>query len=148
MEVYRITHINWAGKLKASGRAARWNSDGKFVIYTASSRALACLENVVHRSGEGLNSLFKIVTIDIPEDVSVEKVSLEDLSQNWFEFNNYPECQKVGNLWLGKAFSCVLEVPSAVIPDEKNYILNTNHQEFEKVSIKNVDDFKFDPRLT
>jgi len=148
MHVYRITHINWAGKLKASGRVARWNSEGKFVIYTASSRALACLENVVHRSGEGLNNLFKIITIYIPDKITIEKIEPVELTTNWFEFESYSQCQKIGNLWFNNAVSCILEVPSAIIPDEKNYIINTNHPEFEKISIKSVDDFKFDPRLT
>jgi RES domain-containing protein len=54
MEVYRISLARWTTALTASGNAARWNSKGKFVIYTASSAALACLENVVYRSGEGM----------------------------------------------------------------------------------------------
>lgn len=148
MEIYRITHINWAGKLKASGRAARWNSEGKFVIYTASSRALACLENIVHRSGEGDNDLFKTVTIEIPDNIAIERITKNELSVNWYEFRNYPECQSKGNLWLRNGLSCVLEVPSAIIPDENNYLLNTNHIDFPKISVRSVEDFKFDPRLT
>ena len=58
MLVYRITKTMYADRLVASGGAARWNSRGQFVIYTAATRALACLENVVHRSGEGLTAIF------------------------------------------------------------------------------------------
>lgn len=59
MLVYRIALVKFSDSLKASGRAARWNSNDIDVIYTASSRALACLENVVHRNQLGLSSNFK-----------------------------------------------------------------------------------------
>ena len=68
MEVYRICLAEYAKGLFASGARGRWNVKGSFVIYTAGSRALACLENVVHRSGEGLQSIFKVLVIHVPDD--------------------------------------------------------------------------------
>ena len=62
MLVYRIVLEKYAS-LYASGVEGRWNSSGAKVLYTASSRALACLENVVHRSGEGLNDLFRTLVM-------------------------------------------------------------------------------------
>ena len=55
MEVFRITSTKWSTKLQASRYPAQWNSKGKFIIYASSSRALVSLENIVHRSSEGLN---------------------------------------------------------------------------------------------
>ena len=51
MEIYRICLAKYASELVASGNPGRWNLRGQLVIYAAGSRALACLENVVHRSG-------------------------------------------------------------------------------------------------
>ena len=81
MNVYRITQIQFSNSLTASGLAARWNYGGSFVIYTAESRSLACLENLVHRSGEGRNDLFKIMVIEIPDKLSVEKIELASLKK-------------------------------------------------------------------
>ena len=83
MKVYRIVHKKWASALKPSGVPARWNSKGTNVIYVSSSQALACLENVVHRSGEGLNKLFKILTIEIPEKLKYKIVFPSKLKSNW-----------------------------------------------------------------
>ena len=76
MLVYRITTKELSTFLAASGNSARWNTKGNNVIYTSSSRALACLENIVHRSGEGLNKIFKVVIIEIPAFVQIKKIQI------------------------------------------------------------------------
>ncbi|MBU1101975.1 MAG: RES family NAD+ phosphorylase [Bacteroidetes bacterium] len=148
MEVYRITHIKWSSNLIASGKGGRWNSEGKNIIYTASSRALACLENVVHRSGEGLNSLFKVIVIHIPDELKKGIVDLQSLSEEWYKFERYSECRLIGNEWYRKSECAILEVPSAIIPNEKNYLINTDHSDFCKIHIISREDFRFDPRIT
>ncbi|WP_231635068.1 RES family NAD+ phosphorylase [Pedobacter sp. PACM 27299] len=75
---------NYAGSLVASGRAARWNPNDVSMIYTAESRSLACLENVVHRSQFGLNSAFQVMTIEIPDDLPIASIPLKSLPENWF----------------------------------------------------------------
>lgn len=72
----------------ASGIPARWNSKDVRLIYTASTRALACLENVVHRSALGLQTRFRTMVIEIPEDVFIKVISTEELPPNWFLFEN------------------------------------------------------------
>lgn len=61
------------GTACSSGRAGRWNSNGHFMLYTASTRALACLENIVHRRSIGRDELFKITLIEIPDDLKIKK---------------------------------------------------------------------------
>ena len=73
MHVFRISTFS---KLIASGNPARWNSKGNYVIYTSTNRALACLENIVHRSGEGLENKFKILTIEIPDIIKKIKIKI------------------------------------------------------------------------
>jgi RES domain-containing protein len=147
MLVYRITTKELSASLNASGNPARWNSKDNYVIYTSSSRALACLENIVHRSGEGLNKIFKVVIIEIPGAVKIKKLQINKLKPLWFEFKNYRISQAIGDLWLTKLQSCVLQVPSAIIREESNYLINPAHPEFSSIKILKVEDFEIDVRL-
>ncbi|GAA4456918.1 RES family NAD+ phosphorylase [Nibrella saemangeumensis] len=147
MLVYRITRAMYAGSLVASGGAARWNSRGKFVIYTAATRALACLENVVHRSGEGLQDLFRVMVIEVPEQLHQEEISLDILPATWAEFQNYYQCQQIGDAWLQRMQTAVLRVPSAIVPNEYNYLLNPTHPDFARVRLIQTEPFLFDPRI-
>jgi RES domain-containing protein len=147
MLVYRITLKKYSKKLVASGNAARWNSKRNYVIYTAASSALACLENVVHRGGEGLNNLFKVLIVEIPDDLKIEKVMLSKQQKDWMNFTNYPYSQSIGDAWIAKQISPVLQVPSAIIANESNFLINQNHNDFKKVRVQKVEDFIFDPRL-
>ncbi|TAG17764.1 MAG: RES domain-containing protein [Cytophagales bacterium] len=147
MEVYRISLAKWTGQLVASGGAARWNSKGKFVIYTAATRALACLENVVHRSGEGLNASFKTMIIDIPDTLAIAQIAPRDLPKNWSLYENYHLCQKIGDNWLDALQAPVLQVPSAIIGHEFNFLLNPQHPDFKQIVLKRVEDFAFDVRI-
>jgi len=147
MIVYRITTEKWANQLHASGYAARWNSKGNFVIYTASTRALACLENLVHRSGEGLNRIFKTVEIDIPGSLTIQNVLRTQLKDDWTKRENYFQTRTIGDEWLKEKKSPILRVPSAIIPEEHNYLINPEHPGFQKISIKRISDFLFDNRL-
>lgn len=147
MNAFRITHTKWAGKLSGSGYAGRWNSKGKFVVYTTRNRALACLENLVHRSGEGLDANFSITEINIPDRMSSEHLDPESLPEGWYETKNIPYCQSLGDRWLDEKRSLLLEVPSSIIPDETNILINPGHGEFPKISVRQITPFRFDRRL-
>lgn len=149
MDVYRITLAKWADKLAASGMAARWNSEGNEVIYTDSSRALACLENLVHRKNLGSNDVFRTMIIHIPKSVKPKIIQLTDLNDGWNEANEegYKICQNIGDAWLSENSSVLLSVPSAIIKDERNFLINTYHPDFSTIKIKGIEPFFFDPRL-
>jgi len=147
MNVYRITTAKWADTLSGSGYPARWNSKGVYVIYTASSRALACLENLVHRSGEGLHNRFKIVEITISTDASKQNIDLDELPAEWHKTEHYPVCRRIGDRWIEEGTSLLLEVPSSIIREETNVLINPHHPEFSDVKIAGIRDFRFDERL-
>lgn len=149
MEVYRIVHTKWSDKLVASGYAARWNSNGLFVIYAAENISLACLENLVHRNGFGLDSDFSLMTITIPDDIAIVELKSTILPDIWNENNENAHliCRKYGDAWTRSQKSAVLIVPSAIIENEKNIIINTNHFDFTKIKIINIQPFSFDKRL-
>lgn len=147
MLVFRICLEKWSHELRASGRAARWNSEGVYLIYTAGSRALACLENLVHRSGEGNHGLFRTLEISVPASVSCYELPEKSLSASWQNAANYPLCRALGDDWIRSGRSCIMKVPSALIPEEFNYLINPHHKDFKRIKIKNTHSFFFDGRF-
>ena len=135
MEAYRICLVKYAGELAASGNPGRWNLRGQLVIYAAGSRALTCLENVVHRSGEGLNSYFQVVRIDVPDALPIEGLTLAQMPADWQLARHYARCQPLGAAWYQRQAAAILWVPSFVIAHEHNYVLNTRHLDFARVRI-------------
>ena len=146
MIVYRITNPRFT-RLTASGRVARWNEKGQFVIYAASSIALACLENIVHRNSEGLMGDFRILYIDIPKRVFIKRVELNDLPKEWSDEINFKICQEITTQWLENSESCVMSVPSVIIPLENNYLINPQHPDFKFIKLISVEEFTFDNRI-
>jgi RES domain-containing protein len=147
MIVYRITLAKYAGTLFASGNPARWNSKDVKVIYTAGSRSLACLENVVHRSALGLRESFRTISIEIPDNVEIEEIKVSDLHRNWREYSQYPYTQKIGDEWSKGALTAVLKVPSAIIPEEHNYLINPLHKDYNRIKYLGNEPFDFDERI-
>ncbi len=121
----------------------RWNSQGTRLIYTSATLSLAALENLVH-----LNPplQLKYVAFSIHFDGSlVEKFT--SLPEEWQEEPPPASTQLIGDLWVKQARSAVLELPSAIIPDEANYLLNPAHSDFRKIAIGPPRPFSFDRRL-
>ncbi|KFC20684.1 RES family NAD+ phosphorylase [Chryseobacterium sp. FH1] len=147
MLVYRIVHKRYADSLFASGLEGRWNSEGKKVLYTAESISLAYLETLAHRKGLGFNKDFKIMVIKIPSNAEIQTVESSELSKSWRDFRNYFDCQKIGNAWFDADEKLCLKVPSAVVPENWNVVINTFHKDFKKVKLIDVLDFEPDDRL-
>ncbi|WEK21272.1 MAG: RES family NAD+ phosphorylase [Candidatus Pedobacter colombiensis] len=147
MQVFRIALAKYATALNASGRAARWNPNDIEMIYTAGSRSLACLENVVHRNQVGLNHLFKVMTIVIPDDLCMQTIEQKKLPTNWTEFNQIPITQKLGEDWIKERKSAILKVPSSIIQAEYNYVINPLHPDFKSIKLLKFEDFIFDKRI-
>jgi RES domain-containing protein len=147
MNIYRITLAAYATALVAPGSQGRWNSYGNKVIYAAATRSLACLENLVHRNGEGLKELFKVMVIAVPDTVSIGDLLINDLPADWTLYKRQPHTRRIGDSWLQSFESCILRVPSAIIQYEHNYLINPAHPDFKQISIAATEDFMFDGRL-
>jgi RES domain-containing protein len=147
MIVYRISALKYANSIQASGIEARWNRKGQKVIYTSESRSLACLENVVHRSQRGLGGLFKILVIEVPDDLKTEITEKKLLPEGWNRFDKYRVCQEIGSAWFISGKTAILKVPSVLVPQEYNYILNTLHPEFKSIRLVDAEEFNFDSRF-
>ena len=149
MEIFRITLKEFSDKLYAPGFRGRWNQDGQYVIYAASSRSLACLENLVHRNQIPAEMVFSTMIIEVPEDIVPESISLKNLPANWLSHPGdvCPACLKLGSRWYNEKKSVILKVPSAVVPHEWNYVINTKHKDFERLKLKRTEAFAFDERF-
>jgi len=147
MLVFRIVKEQYAYNLQtASGLRNRWNADGQFVIYTTSSRALACLENLVHRSRSGADRIFKTMVIDIQDKLPQKEIKLKNLPENW-RHSFCQQCLQIGMQWYISNETPVLKVPSSIIPEEWNYILNVRHPQFNRIRLINTEAFLFDQRI-
>lgn len=149
MLVYNIRKEKFANALKASGYANRWNKSEEFIIYTGSSRALSTLELVVHRAGIPTDNSYKVMVIRLDiEESDILEVKQEQLPSNWQSIEAYPQLQKLGSHWYHSKEFLILKVPSAIIPKEFNFLINTKHPTFEtKVKIEIIEDYSFDKRL-
>jgi RES domain-containing protein len=149
MEVYRITRENHSKSLTASGRANRWNADDQFVIYTGGSRSLSTLELIVHKNAIEPSFRYKVMIISIADEENLFTNLLQtDLPKHWRNMAAYSELQKMGSNWYRSNQSLVLKVPSAVMPKEYNYLINTKHSDFEsKVALVRTEDYFWDSRL-
>ena len=145
--VYKICQEKYSKELSASGVANRWNKRWEFVIYTGQSIALSTLELVAHRSGIMISKPYKILEIEIHEEDIVE-INLKKLSKNWQSISCYNILQEIGSEWYRSRKNLILKVPSAIVPQEFNYIINVNHPDFKKkVKLKKVTDFVWDKRI-
>lgn len=148
MLLYRIAKCMYADDLSGTGArlyGGRWNNIGKPVVYLASSRALAVLEVLVHLPPTLIPSNYCIVTLDVPDDI--QAIDLQTLPPNW---QDYPEpgiLKSIGDRFLFDNRHLLCKVPSAVVQEEYNYLLNPAHSRFLKVKIKKKESFTFDKRL-
>jgi RES domain-containing protein len=146
MVVFRITHYLFANTLFASGISGRWNGEGKKVIYTSESVAVALLENMARRRGLGFGSSFRIMLIEIPDTIERTEIKAGSLYPNWRSPHDYSFCQPSGNAWYDSGKTAVLKVPSSII-DGNNYVINTLHPDFSRIRIIGTVAFEPDERI-
>lgn len=124
----------------------RWNSPGVPVIYVSSTRALAVLEMAVHLDRATLLSSFVLVPCEFAARLATH-VAGAQLPPQWRRNPPLPDLARIGDGWVRSASSAVLAVPSAIIPEELNFLLNPAHPDFAEISIGQPHDFEFDRRL-
>ncbi len=125
----------------------RWNSVGTRMVYLAGSRALAALETLVHlTTPETRSKSFSLLEIEFSAD-SFNVLQVSDLPQNWRSSPPTQSTRNMGNEWLAAQRSLALRVPSTVVDDEANWLVNPLHLRADAVKILSVEPFSFDSRL-
>lgn len=147
MLVFRILHKKYGEPLFTPGLEGRWNSDGKKVLYCSESIPLAFMESMIRRQGVGFNSDFQIAHINIPDTLSIKVIAVNDLPDGWDNSHDYSKCQPLADAWYNLRKDPVLKVPSATLSVCYNYVLNSQHPDFEKVKLVNLTPLIPDPRI-
>ena len=144
--VYRVCRARYArldgeGARRAGGR---WNSPGHAVVYMAESVALAVLEHLVHMSRQDFPTGYVCVAAVLPDGIAVATEQDIRLRAN---INQRLSSQTLGDWWIDSRETAVLEVASATVPNEHNYLLNPSHPDFARITTDPPALFHFDSRL-
>jgi RES domain-containing protein len=125
----------------------RWNSEGKAAVYASLSRALAALEYLVGVDAEDVPDDLVLMTLDVPDDLEAEAVAPHRLASDWNHVPAHPGCVRAGDDWLRRAATALLRVPSSIVPEEANLVINPRHTAAARVRVTSVRFFAYDPRL-
>ena len=147
MRLWRISNhpsLSGEGGLYASGR---WHARGRRVVYLADHPASALLEVMVHREvdAEDLPTHYQLLGVDVPDDVPTASRNEGELPEGWR--GQTALTQALGDAWLREAPTALLRVPSAIVPDASNYLLNPAHADAARISVASAARAAFDPRL-
>jgi RES domain-containing protein len=124
----------------------RWHTLGERMVYFGASAAIVVLERLVHTIRHSLPEDLRLGYFEIPGNVSQVKVEdFSALSPNWI--HDKDATRRIGGRWWRESSSCLLIVPSAILPEESNVILNPGHPEAGGLRLVRERPFSFDPRL-
>lgn len=149
MQVYRIAKkehatLDGLGGLYGPGR---WHKKGNLVIYTSEHASLAAWEKIVHvASVENLPDGFMLIKIELPETIVIQEVPKKVFVKGWDSFPFANETVDYGTSFLKAKEHLALKVPSVIIPDEYNIILNPLHPDIRHCRIISMKPFTFDRR--
>lgn len=148
MTLWRLTKTRYADSaLDGEGArlyGGRWNSPGRTVVYLAGSLALAALEILVHVKSQRELSGYVKIRVEAPDGLTGD---VGALPPNWQQGRAPDETRAIGDAWLGAGETPLLRLPSVIIPEEHNYLLNPLHPKFSELTIGKAEPFAFDPRL-
>lgn len=151
MKLFRITLAPYASDL--SGRGAelyggRFNSVGTRVVYTSESRALALLETLAHRAPDiDEEEAYRLITIEVPKGAPTEDLAIENLVEHWRDGSSARRLQLLGDAFVERNEALLLRVPSVIMPEERNVIINPAHVDFASVKLGASRALTFDARL-
>lgn len=125
----------------------RWNSEGVAVVYASTTLALAALEYLVHVDPEDVPGDLVAMRIEVPDDLPGDRIAASDLPEDWNAGPDHPACARSGDAWAKEARAVLLRVPSAIVPEEENVLINPRHRDAGRIVVGHVRPFAFDPRL-
>lgn len=149
MIVWRLTRsafrtLDGEGARLAGGR---WNTEGRAVVYASSTLALAALEYLVHVDPEDVPDDLVALRVELPAGAREKRVDPTDLPPDWNRVPDHPACRALGDRWIEAGAALALRVPSAIVPEEENVLLDPRHPDAGRLKITRQRRFAFDPRL-
>jgi RES domain-containing protein len=136
--------LDGSGGLKAS---ARWHSKGRPIVYLAETASGALTEALVHLELDpnNLPRHYKLLKAAAPDDISIQHITRRDLPDNWVK--DEVATRTIGDEWLASMASALLRVPSAIVPESFNVLLNPLHREAARVVVVDYREWPWDRRL-
>lgn len=152
MELFRIAQEQFADDLTGNGSrlfGGRWNSEGIFAVYASYSRSLALLETLAHTPAKMLGTKnYQLITLRVPDIITIEEISFINLPVGWDAPDTRLYTQKLGDKFFQNNSRLMLAVPSVLMHEEINYVLNPLHTDMKKVKIVNKRKVYFDKRFS
>jgi RES domain-containing protein len=130
----------------ARRNGGRWNHKGVPIVYCASTLALAMLEILVHLDSDELPDDYVSIELELPDD-GAEILAVGALPASWRKTPGPAALQDIGDEWAKSGRSLALHVPSAIVPEEWNVLLNPKHADVVKIVQQPPRPLTFDPRL-
>jgi RES domain-containing protein len=147
---YRLSLVQYAESVDGEGArlsGGRWNRKNVPLVYASESRALAALELLVHISLAQLTAVHAFREFRLQKNARTESLSRNDLPADWREASAIPALAAIGTRWIESKKSLALRVPSVIVPEESNVLLNPLHRDFGSIEISRPAIFAFDKRL-
>lgn len=135
------------GGAKATG--GRWNAPDHAVVYTSTSRALACLETFVHLNASGLPLNRYLVEVTLPDEIwaAARRFEAADLLVGWDAEPASRTSVAFGTDWIAGGASALMLVPSVIVPEEFNVLINPAHADAARLTARKVRKWTYDSRL-
>ena len=150
MRAWRIAKEKRARDLTGKGAAiegGRWNDQDVPAVYMGMTPAICCLETFVHAAGEPTFPL-KITCFELPAERSLYlEVDVSDLPIGWASLPADRPSMDFGTAWLKSNSHLGLIIPSAILPLERNVVINPNHPAANRITVIEIYDFLYDPRM-
>lgn len=149
MLLYRISNCVHAKDISGTGAklfGGRWNSIGVPLHYMAASRALAALEVLANKNSMTHTNKLCLTVFEIETEL-IKSFDVVDLPKNWKNCPGPLSLTQIGDEFVEKNNFLLLKVPSVLIEDEYNYLMNVNHQDSNTIKVLEVKPFSFDNRL-
>ena len=148
MIVYRISNSKYSDDISGAGAklyGSRWNSKGIPMLYTGEHISLAILEMLVNTHFKDYDIALDLMYIQLPTQSNITEIKLNKLKNNWKDDFNFTRF--IGDEFVKQNQSLILKVPSVVVNEEHNYLINPLHPDFKKIKITNTKTFWPDKRL-
>jgi RES domain-containing protein len=147
MLLWRISNhrtLDGSGGLKAS---ARWHTRGRPIVYLAETPSGALTEALVHLELDPnhLPRHYKLLKAEAPDHISIRSITRRDLPENWVK--DEVATRTIGDEWLASMATILLRVPSAIVPESFNVLLNPLHRDAAKVVVVDYRAWPWDRRL-
>jgi RES domain-containing protein len=127
--------------------SARWHNRGKRIVYLADHPAAALLEVIVHLEvgAENMPYGYQLLKVDAPDNLRIDEADPGVLPADWK--TRLSLTRNIGDVWLNEGSAALLRVPSAIVPEASNYLLNPGHADAARIVIASAMRAAFDPRL-